>query len=149
MAWWAWRTGHGAWGRGPARGRWVLCLHFYRAPRGKWGEDGKPQLALELPIAGRDEGLRGLGCGSHALTSRLARVGSRLECGGRAKVTLKELLLGSHPPPAHLAAPDGSLGTLAPRLLAPEGNGCCCVADGEPACQGSQPGRAGGSCRPS
>lgn len=108
MAWWAWKTGHGAWGRCAARERWVLCLHFCKTPLGKWGEDGKPQLPVELPTVGRDEGLCGLGRGSHGLnglTRRLARVGSGLEFVGRAKVTLKELLLGSRPPPAHLAAP--------------------------------------------
>lgn len=83
----------------------MLRLHFYKTPLRKWGEGGKPQLAVELPTAGRDEGLCGLGHGSHGLTRRLARVGSWLEFGGRTKVTLKELLLGSRPPPAYLAAP--------------------------------------------
>lgn len=41
----------------------------------------------------------------HGLTRRLARVGSGLEFVDRAKVTLKELLLGCRPPPTHLAAP--------------------------------------------
>lgn len=61
--------------------------------RPHWGngeKTGNPNLLWSCQLTvGREEGLCVLGCSSHGLTRRLARVGSLLEFGGRAKVTLK------------------------------------------------------------
>lgn len=152
MAWWAWRTGHGAWGRCTVRGRRV---HFYKTPLGKWGEDGKPQLAVELPTDCWPRG--GSLCPGLQLPWTYSQIskgwvltGVRGQGQGHSEVAVAEESPSSCPPgsTSHDSdrGPDGPLETLTPCLLA---MGCCCVAGGEPAFKGRQPGRAGGSCRPS
>lgn len=137
-----WPGGRGAWGGSRPEGGGCSARISVRTPLGEGGEDGKPQLALELPTAGPGEGLCGLGQGSRGLTRRPARV--RGQGQGHPEGAVAGELPCPRPPGSTSRdcdrGPDGPLDTLAPpSFAAPAGTGCCCVADGELACRGSQP----------